>query len=254
MLPIIGMGAVSMLAMKSFLSDAAEIIQNWAELNIPIYDNTGKISGYRTLNDEDKQNAVQNIKDVIMILFSTVDELYDTYPDMFDISLRSLFSGGSKLTKVAIAGKALSVMLSSIADGVKEWADLKIPIYKGTDIAGYKTIDNGDFVKAAEHIKQVIITLGQAVIETYNKAPDGMFNSDEWLGFGDSPFAKVCKAMKTMGPMLSSIAEGVQTWADLKIPVYNGTKIVRYDTLNKTKFNQAAQYKNSYNNIRTSSY
>ena len=136
-------------------------------------------------------------------------------------------------------------MLCSIADGVKDWADLKIPVYKGTEIIGYKTLTDTEFETAGENIKKVVKALGQAVIDTYNTCESddktkGMFDPQGWHGFGKSKFALVVQSFKAMGPMLGSIANAIKDWVDLKIPQYEGTKLVGYMTLENDSFTKAA--------------
>ena len=242
MLPIIGLGAVSMLAMKSFLYDAADVIEKFASLRIPIYEGE-KIVGYNIMKPSDFDTASSNIKKIVETLFNTVKEIYRGNEDMFDFSLKSLFSGGSVFSKVARAGVSLSNMLSQMAKTIQLWANLTIPVYEGTKITGYKTITSTDFITAAVNIKEVILTLGRGIIDAYNEAPAGMFDEEQFLGITTkrSPFSSVTRALKTMGPMLSSIAKGIKDWAKLTIPIYKGKDIVGYETLTSSSFVTASK-------------
>jgi len=241
----IGLGALSMKAMRSFLLDTAEVIQAYADLKIPIYEGD-KITGYMIMSQKDIDQSTKNIKSVVTTLFDTINEIYQKNPEMFKFSLSSLLTGGGGTVfgKVAAAGKGLAVMLSWMAKTVQEWFELKIPIYTGEKITGYKTIDNGAFVKAGENIKAVVTTLAQAVLDVYNNAPDkDMFEPAAFGLFGPSKFSKVCTSLKNMGDMLSVVAEGIETWADLKIPVYkkNSTEISGYITIKNDDFATAAE-------------
>ena len=142
------------------------------------------------------------------------------------------------IMKAAMAMNMISIALSSIAYTIKTWADLKIPVYEGTKIVGYKTILEKDFETAAGHIKAVVKTLAAAITEVYDENPD-IFETNL---LGQTKFAKVAKALKTMGPMLSSVAEAVKDWADLRIPKYDGVKKVGYETITGETMTTAATH------------
>ena len=240
----IGLGALSMKALRSFLLDSADVVQAYASLKIPMFDESGKFTGFKIMSEKDIEKSMKNTKLIVTSLFYTIKEIYDKNPDMFKFSLTSLLTGGGGTIfgKVAAAGKGLAIMLSMLAVSVQQWADLKIPIYEGEKIIGYKTIDNDAFVKAGQNIQAVVTCLGQAILDVYNNAPDGMFDYQFGI-FGDSPFEKVSKSLLQMGKMLAVVAEGVEHWADLKIPVYknNSTEIQGYITIDKDEFVKAAE-------------
>jgi hypothetical protein len=85
---------------------------------------------------------------------------------MFEPAALGLF-GPSPFSKVVTSLKTMGPMLSSIAEAIKDWADLRIPIYEGTKKVGYETITSDMFPTAADHIKQVVTTLGQAILDVY---------------------------------------------------------------------------------------
>lgn len=234
-------GCAVLLGLSVALSSLALTIQTWSNLRIPIYDDHGKLTGYKTIDDTDFQQAGENIKKVITCIIGAVIEAYRGNEDMFSLTWESIFTfGKTPFQRVVSSLQGTGKMLSEIASGIKAWTNLKIPEYDGKGkIKGYQTLSDSDFAKAGENIKAVITALGEAIIETYRNAPPGMFDTNEWFGFGDTPFAKVTKSMKTMGPMLSSIAKGVQTWADLKIPIYKGDKVVGYERLEGTALTKA---------------
>jgi len=229
--------------MGPMLTSVATAIKDWAELKIPVYKGT-EVVGYETITGDMFPKAADNIKQVVTTLGQAIIDIYNEKPEMFDGPLFGLLD--TPFVKVTKALKTMGPMLASIAKGVKEWADFKIPVYEGTEIVGYDTITAGTMTTAAKNIKSVIKTLGEAIIETYdecekNEKTQGMFDPQGFLGFGKSKFARVTQAFKTMGPMLSSIADGIIKWAELKIPVYKGTEIVEYKTIKDAEFDHAAQ-------------
>ena len=235
--------SIAIAAMSSALSSIAITVKDWADLKIPVYEGT-KVVGYKTITDTDFETAGENIKKVVIALGAAVIDTYNDpkAKDMFDPQgWHGL--GKSKFALVVQSLKAMGPVLSSVADSVKDWADLKIPVYKGTEIIGYKTLASQDFDKAAGRIKEVVKTLGKAVLETYDDPiakKDGMFDPQGWHGFGKSKFALVVQSFKAMGPMLGSIANAIKDWVDLKIPQYEGTKLVGYMTLENDSFTKAA--------------
>ena len=240
----IGMGAMSMKALRVLLSDAAFVVQSYASLTIPMYDENGKFKGFKQMSESDIDVAMDNVKLVVTSLFDAIKEVYDKGKPsgMFKFSLTSLLTGGGGTIfgDVAVAGRSLSRMLSELAISVKQWCDLKIPIYKGDKIIGYKTLDDSAFKNAGENIKKVVSCLGEAVLDVYNYAPDKSMFDYQFGIFGDSPFEKVSKSLYEMGKMLSSVAVGVKEWSDLRIPIYKGTEVVGYQTLGDGDFLNAA--------------
>ncbi len=125
--------------------------------------------------------------------------------------------------------------LSSIAQGTQAMANLRFPIYQGTKIVGYNTLDSGVFEKV--RVNAMMLTNGLADIfgEIGLKYPGG----SSWfsgLGVGQSPVADGIDAVQGMGNAIAEIAKGVQGMADLKFPIYQGSKIVGYNTLDATIF------------------
>ena len=240
-------GIAATFAISAALSSVARTIQMWADLKIPIYDSNGKLIGYKSMSENDLIKASVYIEAVLNTLFGAIKKVYNgENKELFNVDWNTLLTGKNPIQRVISSSMQLGKMLASIAYGIKAWAKLTIPEYdsKGK-LIGYKTIDNSAFRDAADNIKAVITCLGQAIIDVYKEAPKEMFETKEWFGLGNSPFAKVTKALKTMGPMLSSIASGVKAWVDLKIPIYKdkSTKVSGYLHLT------APQFKKAQNNI-----
>ena len=240
-------GIAATFAISAALSSVARTIQMWADLKIPIYDSNGKLIGYKSMSENDLIKASVYIEAVLNTLFGAIKKVYNgENKELFNVDWNTLLTGKNPIQRVISSSMQLGKMLASIAYGIKAWAKLTIPEYdsKGK-LIGYKTIDNSAFRDAADNIKAVITCLGQAIIDVYKEAPKEMFETKEWFGLGNSPFAKVTKALKTMGLMLSSIASGVKAWVDLKIPIYKdkSTKVSGYLHLT------APQFKKAQNNI-----
>ena len=232
--------SANLLAMSYTFSQLAKTIKDWSSLKIPTYTGT-KHTGYITLTDEDFKTAAEHIKYSVVCLSEAILQIYAEGKEsgIFDVKGGIFGLGGRSPFAIVVSSmKNLGIVLSSIARGVKQWADLKIPEYTGTKQTGWITLTGEHFSKAGENIRDVLIALGQAIIKTYDDAPEGMFDSNAWFNAGSkTPFAMVVRSMKTLGPTLSSIARGVKEWADLKIPNYNSNgKITGYTTLSTKEF------------------
>lgn len=150
----------------------------------------------------------------------------------------------------------LTVVISKMAETVKEYADLKISIYSGTKRIGYRSLTSQDFESAANNVSLIITTLTTGIMRAYNNHSDwyGGDVSALWAFMGPygligaaiqasrkSPLEKVIAQSKLLAPLISQIAEAVKDYADLKIKTYDGTKHVGYRHLNSSDFDNAAQ-------------
>ena len=258
--------AYAITSMSIALAQTADVMQAYANLTIPVYKGT-KIVGYKTITDQDFPKAATNIKRIVTTLAQAIVEIYEQKPDIFDapdVNLNiagGLFSipipGAARtpFQKVVKSLQAMAPMLSAVADAMKDWSDLRIPVYKGTKIAGYKTITNQDFPKAAIHIKEVIKTLAGAIVDVYNEdTKHVLFEAGDIptlkIGFGlysipmpalaKTPFQRVTKSLQVLGPMLSAIADAVKDWSELRVPIYGeGGKITGYKTIGDKEFEDA---------------
>ena len=205
------------------MSKLSEGIQDYANLSIPIYGEGGKIVGRRNLTDADFTDAAENIKTIITILGGTIIDTYKENPDIFSNGMLGDFLGmDTPFTRVVKSCTGMGKMIDKIAEGVKDMADLKIAIYKGTDKVGYRRLTDADFNSAAANISTIVTCLGYAILDLYDNAPEGMFDSG-WLGnmIGvKTPFGRVVTGCTGLGKMISSIAKGVKDMADLRIPIY----------------------------------
>lgn len=221
MMIVAASGTIASLGhMMSMLSEG---IQDYANLSIPIYGEGGKIIGRRNLTDADFTDAAENIKTIVTIIGGTILDIYKENPTIFSNGMLGDFLGmDTPFTRVVKSCTGMGKMISKIAEGVKDMAELKIPIYKGTDKVGYRNLTEPDFTNAAENISKIVTTLGYALLDLYDKAPEGMFDSG-WLGnmIGvKTPFGRIVTGCTGLGKMISGIAKGVKDMADLRIPIY----------------------------------
>lgn len=221
MMIVAASGTIASLGhMMSMLSEG---IQDYANLSIPIYGEGGKIVGRRNLTDADFTDAAENIRTIVTIIGGTILDIYKENPTIFSNGMLGDFLGmDTPFTRVVKSCTGMGKMIAKIAEGVKDMAELKIPIYKGTDKVGYRSLTETDFNNAATNISTIVTCLGYAILDLYDKAPEGMFDSG-WLGnmIGvKTPFGRVVTSCTGLGKMISNIAKGVKDMADLRIPIY----------------------------------
>ena len=135
--------------------------------------------------------AVKNIA-VAMMYMKSVEKfdagiMIDNIKGFIEIveTMKPIADSFKTIMKTSIAITMMSSALSSVATTLKDWSDLKIPIYDGTKIVGYDTITSGMFDIAAGNIKRIVKTLGEAIIDVYNENPE-MFDGP-LFGLIDTP-------------------------------------------------------------------
>lgn len=215
--------------MGKMVSDIGRGVQDMAKLKMPIYQGT-KVVGYSQMKDEDFVTAADNMSKIILCLGNAVLDLYDDprAKDMFvDNSVwSSIFGSRGSRTKFGIvvsSARGLGRLVSDITRGLKNVADLKIPIYKGTEIVGYKTIKDQDFVQVAKNVEKIITVLAGAIITTYKKHPKMFTDPSSWYVPGNkAPFAMAIKCFNGVGKFISEMAKSIQDIINLKVPVFDG--------------------------------
>lgn len=242
--PIIIAASVVISSLSVALGMMAKAVRDYAELKVPVYEGT-KLVGYRSLTRRDFSEASKNIALIVTTLGNAVIEAYKGNEDMFN---PGFMQTQSPFAKVCKSLEKLAPLISSIAKSVKEYAELKVPIYEGTKVVGYRPLDKNDFKNASKNVKIIMTTLGKAVIDVYNGDFDGSGsnnNKEEARAmfdnfWGDSPFVRVVKANTLLAGMISKISKSVKEYADLKIPLFEGTKLVGYKPLDREDFQNAA--------------
>ena len=230
------------------LSLMSHAVQSYAELKVPIYEGT-KIVGYRKIEKSDFDEAGTNVGLIITTLGNAIIELYQNDKNGMFGNFASEFLGvDNPFTRVVKSCLGLGKMLYVIARSVKDYAELKVPIYEGTKVVGYRGLNETDFTNAANNVRTIIETLGQAIITTYKNAPVGMFTDPSvWHTSADNtPFGMTVKACTGMGNMISGIAKAVKDVAELRMPIYNKDgKLSGYREMKPEDFTNAG------NNINT---
>ena len=119
-----------------------------------------------------------------------------------------------ELIKVSIAVAILSNVVTTVGKAVKDFSELKLPIYKGTEVIGYRALTEKDFDNASKNVAKIITTLSQAIINVYHKNPT-MFETS--LLSPNTIFGIVVKSVSKLGGLISDIANGLKNYAALRV-------------------------------------
>lgn len=237
---------INTLALASSISAIAYAIKNISNLTLTEYDENGKAIGVRHLNDKDFITAAVNVETIISTLGDSIIKTYEKNPGMFSAGrFKDLIGAETPFGRVCRSCATMGNMISLIAQGVKEYADLTVPEYdeNGNKTGRLRRLTTQDFAAAAINVERLISILGQAVMDTYAKNPD-LFSAGSWGDFFkmDTPFTRVVKSCSNMGAMIASIAQSVKEYAELMVPVYDekGNKTNRMRKLTEADFTDAA--------------
>ena len=223
-------------------------IQQWANLRIPSgFDSEGNPTGFIELTSNDFTTAVSNISQASGSLIKGILDIYKQYKDTGAFSLNLV--GSTPFHRVINGVKRLGPVLSSIAKSVQDWANLRIPLEfdENGKPKTYIPMHATEFKTATDNIANAVGALIQGIVDVYKYDKENNIGAfDDWGGLVNTPFSKVIKGAKKLGPVLSSIAKGVKDWASLKIPVKWDDKgnAIDYITIGKSEFDIVS------NNIR----
>lgn len=207
---LVGAIANSMTPLGELISSLASGLQSYAELKIATeWNSKGKPTKFENMTSEHFTKAADNIAKVITTLATAVSTAYDT---LMPNGVWSKWFGTPPDEKIKLL-MPLGELVSSLASGLLDYAELKIPTAwnsKGKPIA-FKQMEggkDGDFAKAGTNIETVITTLATAVHKAWKTLP------------GDADDIKeLIEAITPMGDLISSMAEGLQNYANLKMPI-----------------------------------
>ena len=145
---------------------------------------------------------------------------------MFDSGwLGNMIGVKTPFGRVVTGCTGLGKMISNIAKGVKDMADLRIPIYgadgkqKGTRPLGFK-----DFKNAATNTQKIVSCLGNSILALKDNPNAEWMFEDQSIVFKDgtcSRFSQIVTALKGIGSLMSETAKGVKDVADLRIQKYD---------------------------------
>lgn len=203
----------SVSQLGSVISRIASGVKSYASLKIAEYEGE-KIVGYKQLSNKDFSEAAKNISLVVTTLAGALIDLYKANPEMFQGSFFN--SNNTPLNKVIKTTKELGKVMSNIAFGVQAWADLKAPIEwnnEGKPIK-FEKLKKGFELDAANNVSTIVNCLFNALIGIHNANPELFKRKSK-----NTPINKVISSATELGKILSGLAQGIQAWANMTIPV-----------------------------------
>lgn len=219
------------------LGPVAQVVKDFADLKIPVYNGT-KLAGYVTIGDETFATVASNIEKIITAVTRPLVDTIKNNPDLFGTG--DFFSNPFVDTPAVNAAKMVGHVgnsLGKVAQGVKDLAELKIPVYKGTTLTGYIALGNETFQKVATNVKSLILAVAEPIVSTIKDHAE-LFGGGSW--FTETPAENAAKMVGKVGSSLGKVAEGVKDLSELKIPVYNGTTVTGYIALGNETFSKVS--------------
>lgn len=220
----VNMAAVSISALGKAISAIANGVADAANLHYTKYVD-GKPAGQFNLTTDDFKKAAKNTKEIVTVLGGAVLDIYKENPEIFNTGtlLGDLIGTETKFQKVVRSVSDLGKCISAIAYGVNSAANLHYTKYTNGRKVGEFNLDKNDFKKAAENTKEIVRTLGRAIIEIYDSEPE-IFNTGTLVGDlfgGQTKFQKVVASVTELGNMISKISSGVKDLAAGVITEYD---------------------------------
>ena len=261
-LKVIKSTASSCMSMAMMISMIGNAVADISNLTVGTkWDSDGNAIEFRQLNNDDFTNAAENTKVIITTLGGAIIDLYGENPEMFAQPSAGGIAGffgkkdKSPFDKVVISCTSLGRMISGIAEGVANMANLTVATAwnENGEPIKFRSLKYEDFSAAAENTKLIIKTLGGAICELYKEnkelfeVPDVVtkigFIKITKKGSGPTVFEKVVKACSSLGQMISSIAAGVGDMASLKVAdAWNSSgEPISYRYLSKPDFDLASE-------------
>ena len=229
-----GRTAKSCAMLGTMISKIAEGVRDYANFRIKTYDENGKVIGTRGFTDADFDAAGRNISTILTTLGYAVIKTYNENPGMF-ADQNEWWQPGVR-TPFGMVAKSLGgigKLISSVASGIKDYADLRMPIYdENGKVIGYRTMEDADFKAAGEGISKVLKAIAGAIINVYNDpANKNMFDASASLlrdivgnDFGDNPFVIVRKSFEGTGKLISEAVKAINEVNKLDVNVDDAKK------------------------------
>lgn len=237
------------------ISLIAKGVKTAANMHYTKYEN-GKAVGEFNLDKADYEKAANNTKLVVRTLGRAIMQAYDENPEIFTSSgsssgiasalgsIADFFGAKTKFAKVVQAVGTLGNLISNIAGGVTDMANMTVTYYDENGNEHKRNANMGDFKLAASNTNFIVTFLGKTIMDVYDSHPD-LFSSGSGLGdmLGFNPkFKNIVDTISVLGNMMSNIADGVQAFANNQVPIYGeGGKILTYKKIEPGDYSKAGE-------------
>lgn len=238
------------------ISLIAKGVRTAANMNYTKYEN-GKAVGEFNLDKSDYEKAATNTKLVVKTLGRAIMQAYDENPEIFTSggssngliantlgAIGDFFGMETKFGRVVKAVGTLSNLISNIAGGVSNMANMVITSYDEKGNEHKRNANMADFALAAANTNFIVTFLGKTILDVYDLHPN-LFSSGSEFGdmIGFNPkFKNIVDTISALGTMMSNIAGGIQAFANNQVPVYGvGGKILTYKKIEPVDYLKASE-------------
>lgn len=188
--------------------------------------------------------VAKDVKELENFNYDAVTELFTTIGTIA-VQLVETFSKVNMLDLLACCGAAsmLGTVISDIAEGVADAANMHYTKYENGKKVGEFNLTKDDFKKAAENTKQVVSILGGAILEIYDQNPEIFEGGNDLAGLLglNTKFSKVCGSVMNLGKVISLISAAVASAANMNFTKYENGKEIGKFNLVKEDFKKAAE-------------
>ncbi len=163
----------------------------------------------------DFKNAAKSVKNVVTTLGRALISIYKDNEEIFGWRL----IGDNPFAMVCKSTSEIGNLISSISAGIKDYADLRMPIYdENGKIVGHKPMGSAEFTEASKNINIVLTTLSNALISTYKANPTMFTDPSSWHTDADkTPIGMVAKSLSGVGTLIKDAALGIKEILDMKL-------------------------------------
>ena len=229
--------------MGTVIGNIAEGVGKMAQFQIPTeYNKEGKPISFRTLKQQDFILASNAVNTVIMTLANGIMQAYNSgnielngkniFDEEYKYDSEGNVHSSSPFMRTLMASMHMGKLIGDISEGVGKMASFMVPDSKSFDpktgkFTKYNKLSPSDFTNASKFVKEILTTIGGAIIQLYYDNP-GMFDDVQVLAskgiftdeYTTSPsiFMKTLGACIEMSKMISNIAQGIGDMAKLQIP------------------------------------
>ena len=217
----------------TIISGMADGISKYAKMLVPDeWDRkTGTPIHYSQMDSTMMKDAGEGIGKIITGVADALITAYEKNKAMFGWNeAEQEFDSDSPIQHVIDSCVNMGKVISGIAEGVTQFAEMKMPTAwdKTGKPINFKKIGKEVFTDAGDRISEILTTIGGTMAKVYSEHPEmftiRMKKEGGFLGIGASevpaeemtPFEKVVDASVKMGTVIGSIAQALQIFADQK--------------------------------------
>ena len=191
---------------------------------------------YRQLNKADFTNAAECIVTVLETTLSGIDRFANKYSTLLDEYANERLRD-SRIGQSMMVSWAISRMLSTLATGISNYAQLRVPDdwNKGGVAIHYRQLEPKDFTDMATNIETIL----SGMISAVNNSVDHIWAVWSFEYIVD----RLVDPIGKLSEMLGQVAKTIVDYASLRIPIFKEGKldVAGYENLSTQHFKDFAE-------------